>query len=178
MTIRAAVPSDAPEILALIHDLAAHQGEPDAVRNSAPRLQSVLFGDAPKAFAYVVEADAAAHPDPDSAAGPGGPHRLAGIAIWFLTYSTWTGDHGIHLEDLYVRPEHRGAGHGRALLARLASECAAQGWSRLEWSVLDTNSGAVGFYESVGASFLDEWRTCRLDGEALAAVAAAAPAPE
>ncbi|KQO63897.1 hypothetical protein ASF23_05030 [Curtobacterium sp. Leaf261] len=161
--MRAAEPSDVPEILALIRDLAAHQGEPDAVRNAGPRLQSVLFGEAPKAFAHVVEAD--------SAGGPDGPHRLAGIAIWFLTYSTWTGDHGIHLEDLYVRPEHRGAGYGKALLARLASECVAQGWSRLEWSVLDTNSGAVGFYESMGASFLDEWRTCRLDGDALAEVA-------
>ncbi|MFZ7087385.1 GNAT family N-acetyltransferase [Curtobacterium sp. RRHDQ10] len=157
MTIRAAEPSDVPEILALIHDLAAHQGEPDAVENSAPRLHSVLFGAHPQAFAFVVDAEE--------------PGRLAGMAVWFLTYSTWTGGHGVHLEDLYVRPEYRGAGHGRALIRRLAAECTANGWSRLEWSVLDTNAGAVGFYESMGASFLDAWRTCRLDGAALAEVA-------
>lgn len=161
MTIRAALPSDVPQILELIHDLADHQGEPDAVENAAPRLQAALFGDAPRVFAFVVDAE------PVDAE----PGRLAGMAIWFLTYSTWTGDHGIHLEDLYVRPEYRSAGHGRALLARLAAECTANGWSRLEWAVLDSNTGAVGFYESMGASFLDEWRTCRLDGAALAAVA-------
>jgi GNAT superfamily N-acetyltransferase len=169
VTIRAAQPSDVPEILELIRDLADHQGEPDAVENAAPRLQAALFGDAPAVFAFVVDAEPV---DAEPAAAARG--RLAGMAIWFLTYSTWTGDHGIHLEDLYVRPEHRSAGHGRALLARLAAKCTANGWSRLEWAVLDSNAGAVGFYESMGASFLDEWRTCRLDGAALAAVAGAA----
>jgi len=161
MTIRAAQPTDVPEILALIRDLAEHQREPHAVENSTERLQTVLFGPSPKAFAFVVDAEE--------------PGRLAGMAVWFLTYSTWTGEHGIHLEDLYVRPEYRSHGHGRAMLARLAEECMAQGWSRLEWSVLDWNTGAIRFYESMGAEFMDEWRTCRLDGSALAAAAAAAP---
>jgi GNAT superfamily N-acetyltransferase len=159
VTIRTAEPADVPEIIALIRELAEHQREPDAVRNSPEMLQQVLFGPSPRAFAFVVD-------------GPE-PGRLAGMAVWFLTYSTWAGVHGVHLEDLYVRPDHRGQGHGRALLSRLAQECTTNGYARLEWSVLAWNTPAIRLYEAVGAEFMDDWRTCRLDGAALDAVAAA-----
>ena len=160
MTIRRATPADVPEILALIRALAEFEQEPDAVVNTPALLESVLFADDPRAFAYVIDGDE--------------PGTLAAIAIWYLTYSTWTGVHGVHLEDLYVRPEARRHGHGRALLARLAQDCVDNGWARLEWDVLDWNSSAIAFYESMGAGFQDSWRTCRLDGDALAAAGQAA----
>jgi ribosomal protein S18 acetylase RimI-like enzyme len=101
--------------------------------------------------------------------------------LWFLTFSTWIGRHGIYLEDLYVRPEHRGAGHGRALLATLAAIARERGYGRVEWAVLDWNEPALGFYRDLGAVTLDEWRTHRLTGEALGRLAAGAdgydPAP-
>jgi ribosomal protein S18 acetylase RimI-like enzyme len=153
VTIRRAVPADVPEILAHIRALAEFEREPDAVINTPELLHAVLFGPDPKAFAYVIDGDE--------------PGTLDAIAIWYLTYSTWTGTHGIHLEDLHVRPEARRRGHGRALLARLAQDCVDNGWARLEWNVLDWNAAAIGFYESMGAGFQDSWRTCRLDGDAL-----------
>jgi GNAT superfamily N-acetyltransferase len=109
-------------------------------------------------------------------ARPGGPNIAAdgvvvGMAIWFLNYSTWDGVHGIYLEDLYVRPEHRGSGLGKALLVALAQECVREGYSRLSWWVLDWNSPAIGFYQSIGAKAQDEWTTYRLCGDALAALA-------
>jgi GNAT superfamily N-acetyltransferase len=157
MTIRAAQPRDVPQILQLIRDLAEFEREPDAVTGTEEMLHDVLFTEHPKVFAFVVDG-----------AEPG---ELAAIAVWYLTYSTWTGVHGIHLEDLYVRPEYRRHGYGRALLGRLASECVQQGWARLEWDVLAWNENAIGFYESLGAAFKDDWRTCRLDGDELAAAA-------
>jgi GNAT superfamily N-acetyltransferase len=160
VTIRRAEPADVPEILALIQELADFEHEPDAVVNTPALLQGVLFADNPRAFAYVVDG-----------AEPG---TLDAIAIWYLTYSTWTGVHGIHLEDLYVRPDARRHGHGRALLARLAQDCVDSGWARLEWDVLDWNTNAIAFYESMGAGFQDAWRTCRLDGDALVAAGQAA----
>lgn len=167
MSIRAAEPRDVPQILALIRDLAEFEREPDAVVNTEVLMQSMLFGPQPKVFAFVIDAESEA----TAGGAPAGRGRLAAIAVWYLTYSTWTGVHGIHLEDLYVRPEHRRAGYGRAMLARLAEECLQQGYARLEWDVLDWNENAIGFYASLGAQFKDDWRTCRLDGEALASVA-------
>ena len=103
-TIREARPADVPVILQLIHDLALYEREPDAVRNTAGSLEAALFGERPTIYAHVAEAHG----------------EVQGFALWFLNYSTWEGVNGIHLEDLYVRPEARGAGHGKALLANLA----------------------------------------------------------
>ena len=98
-------------------------------------LQTALFGEQPAVFALVAAVDG----------------EVVGVAVWFLTFSTWLGRHGIYLEDLYVRPEHRGAGHGRALLAALAAIAVERGYGRLEWAVLDWNEPALGFYRSIGA---------------------------
>ena len=155
---RPAAPSDVPELLRLIVELAVYEKEPDAVRTTEADLERALFGEAPAVFAFVVDGDE--------------PGELAGLAIWFLTFSTWEGVHGIHLEDLYVAPQHRGAGHGRALLARLAQEAVARGLARVEWAVLDWNEPSIGFYRSLGAASMDEWTTFRLDGGALTALGA------
>jgi GNAT superfamily N-acetyltransferase len=96
---------------------------------------------------------------------------VVGCALWFLSYSTWQGSHGIYLEDLYVQPAHRGRGLGRGLLAALAEESCRRGFARLEWSVLDWNMTAIKFYESLGARPMDGWTTFRLSGAALKALA-------
>ncbi|TDT64007.1 GNAT family N-acetyltransferase [Frigoribacterium sp. PhB116] len=155
---RPAAPSDVPELLRLIVELAVYEKEPDAVKTTEADLESALFGEGPAVFAFVVDGDE--------------PGELAGLAIWFLTFSTWEGVHGIHLEDLYVAPQHRGAGHGRALLARLAQEAVVRGLARVEWAVLDWNEPSIGFYRSLGASSMDEWTTFRLDGDALSSLGA------
>jgi GNAT superfamily N-acetyltransferase len=92
---------------------------------------------------------------------------LQGFAIWFLNFSTWTGTHGIYLEDLFIRPEARGRGYGKAFLRHLASLCVARGYHRLQWWVLDWNQPAINFYQGLGAHLMDEWTTMRVDGEAL-----------
>ncbi|WP_374679336.1 MULTISPECIES: GNAT family N-acetyltransferase [Microbacterium] len=152
--LRAARPGDASGILARIHDLAVYEREPDAVENTESALREALFGPEPRVFAHVVERDG----------------EIAGIAIWFLTYSTWTGRHGIWLEDLYVAEEHRGRGYGLGLIAQLAAVCTERGYSRLEWTVLDWNEPSVAFYRSLGAEPLAEWTSQRLTGDALAAL--------
>ncbi len=113
----------------------------------------------------------------EASGGEGAEHlpapvwRTVGMALWFRTYSTWTGRHGIWLEDLYVRPAARGGGLGRALLAALARECLDAGYRRLEWSVLDWNTDAQAVYAAVGAKDHEGWSTWRLDGDALAELA-------
>ncbi len=154
--LRAAHPGDEPGIIALIHELAVYEREPDAVENTAELLTATLFGDEPRAFAHVVERDGS----------------LVGIAIWFLTYSTWTGTHGIWLEDLYVDEAQRGRGYGRALMTTLAAECVYRGYRRFEWTVLDWNEPSIGFYRSIGAEPLGEWTTQRLTGARLEQLAA------
>ncbi|WP_334170528.1 GNAT family N-acetyltransferase [Sinomonas sp.] len=154
--LRRATPDDVPVILELIGDLAAYEREPDAVKNTVPVLTEQLFGDNPAIFAHVVEEDDAA-----------GPSRIAGFALWFLNYSTWEGTHGIYLEDLYVRPEARGRGYGKALLQELARTAVERGYARMEWSVLTWNEPSIGFYRSIGAHPLDEWDTFRLTGRSL-----------
>jgi ribosomal protein S18 acetylase RimI-like enzyme len=141
MPVRPAIASDVPDILAMIHELAEYERAPEAVVASVDDLRAALFGAQPAAFALVAE------PARDSTEGARGP---AGFALWFLSYSTWTGRHGIHLEDLYVRDEHRGHGHGRDLLAALAAICQELGYRRLEWAVLDWNEPAIGFYRGGG----------------------------
>lgn len=154
--IREARPEDVPAVLEMVRELAEYEREPDAVRMTEEQLSASLFGDRPSVFAHVVA-------DGD---------RLQGFALWFLTFSTWEGVHGIHLEDLYVRPEARGAGHGKELLRTLARHAVAQGWARVEWSVLDWNEPSIGFYRSLGALPQDGWSVFRLTGDALREVGA------
>ena len=154
-TLRAARRGDEQGILAGIRALAVYEREPDAVENTAPALTQTLFGAEPKVFAHVVER-----------AG-----EIVGIAIWFLTYSTWIGRHGIWLEDLHVDESHRGCGYGKALMSSLAQLCIDREYSRLEWTVLDWNAPAVAFYRSLGAEPMSEWTTQRLAGAELAALA-------
>ncbi|WP_424467981.1 N-acetyltransferase family protein [Pseudoclavibacter helvolus] len=162
--IRPASPADVPQILDLIHGLAVYEREPGAVKTTEEQLHRNFFGENPAVFATVAEA-------PRGSAGgavvAGGAPRLEGMALWFLSYSTWEGEHGIWLEDLYVREDARGGGVGTALLRSLAQECVARGYRRLEWSVLKWNKPSIGFYESLGAYAMDEWDTFRLTGEPL-----------
>ena len=154
--VRPARPEDVPTILQLVRDLAAYEREPDAVRTTAEQLRDALFGAAPAVFAHVAEVDGV----------------VVGFALWFRNFSTWEGVHGIYLEDLYVRPDARGAGHGTALLRTLARHAMDSGYARVEWSVLNWNTPSIDFYRSLGARPQEEWSTFRLTGEALAAFGA------
>lgn len=154
--LRRARPGDEDGILDCIRALAVYEREPDAVENTAADLRETLFGDAPSVFAHVVEKDA----------------RIVGIAVWFLNYSTWTGRHGIYLEDLFVEEAERKNGYGKALLVELARLCAQRGYRRFEWSVLDWNEPSIAFYRSIGAVGMDGWTVQRLDGAALERLAA------
>lgn len=158
--IRPAVPEDVPEIYDLIVELAVYEREPDAVKNTPEKLEALLFGEHPAIFAFVAES-----------ADPG--RRIDGFALWFLNYSTWEGTHGIYLEDLYVRPERRGSGLGKALLTRLAQTAVERGYARVEWVVLKWNEPSIGFYKGLGAFPLEEWDTFRLTGDALARLGSA-----
>ena len=150
--IRPIEPRDVAAVVRLVYDLAEYERLAHECHLTAEQLSAALFGDRPALFGHV-----AADSDGD----------VAGFALWFLNFSTWDGVHGVYLEDLYVRPEHRGAGLGRALLGTLAQVCIERGYSRLQWSVLDWNEDALGFYTSLGAVPLDEWTVFRLAGEPL-----------
>ncbi|MEZ5114856.1 MAG: GNAT family N-acetyltransferase [Candidatus Nanopelagicales bacterium] len=176
-TIRPARREDVPEILALIRELAEYERAPHEVVATEDQLATALFAGTdegadlesgtpsgrPAAYCLVVEHDQA------------DGRRLAGMALWFLNFSTWLGRHGVYLEDLYVRPALRGLGYGQALLARLAQECLDRGYGRLEWWVLDWNDPALGFYRALGAQPMDEWTVHRVTGDALAALASRSP---
>jgi GNAT superfamily N-acetyltransferase len=157
--IRPARPGDIGVIHGLIRDLAAYEQGLDQMAATEDDLRAALLASQPSLFAHVAEA--------------GG--EVVGFALWFISYSTWTGRHGIYLEDLYVTPDQRGHGHGRALLAELARICVQRGYQRLEWWVLDWNTPARGFYASLGAAAMDEWTVHRLTGPALAALASLTP---
>ncbi|MEV6292195.1 GNAT family N-acetyltransferase [Streptomyces sp. NPDC051896] len=154
--IRPAIPADIPVIHALVRELAEYEKAPDEAKATQEQLREALFGERPAAFAHMAVDDATG--------------EAVGFALWFLNFSTWRGVHGIYLEDLYVRPGARGGGHGRALLTELARICVERGYRRLEWSVLDWNRPAIGFYEALGARPQDEWTVYRLTDEALAAL--------
>jgi GNAT superfamily N-acetyltransferase len=160
MTVRAAGPDDVPAILGLIRELAVYEREPDAVETTEADLHRVLFPTEGPAAAFCHVAL-----DGDEVGG-----AVVGIAVWFLSFSTWTGRHGIWLEDLFVSPGLRGRGLGKELLRTLAQICLARGYGRLEWWVLDWNAPSIAFYESLGAVAQDEWTTYRLDGDALGAL--------
>ena len=158
-TIRAAVPDDVHEIVELVHDLAVYEKEPDAVKLTPEVLREQLFGERPAIFAHVA-------PAPE-----GSGRRIEGFALWYLSYSTWEGTHGIYLEDLFVLPEQRGRGHGKRLLSHLAKLAVERGCGRFEWSVLDWNAPSIAFYRSIGALPREGWTLQRLSGAALAALA-------
>ncbi|GAA3093839.1 putative acetyltransferase [Streptosporangium carneum] len=140
----------------MIRGLAEYEKALDKVETTAEQLSEALFGPAPSVFCHIA-ADG---------------EQVAGFALWFVSYSTWLGKHGIYLEDLFVHPAHRKQGYGRQLLAELARICVERGYGRFEWSVLDWNTPAVEFYTSLGAAPQDEWVIHRVTGEALARLAA------
>ena len=156
LTIRAATPADLPLICELIRDLAAYERLADEVRFDQTVLGTKLFGPRPYAEVVIGELDGAAQ----------------GFALFFHNFSTFEGRPGIYLEDLFVREPARGSGLGQALLAHLAALAVARDCARLEWSVLDWNEPAIGFYEKLGARAMDDWTIMRLDGEALAGLGA------
>jgi ribosomal protein S18 acetylase RimI-like enzyme len=161
VVIRAARPDDAATIVALVRELAAYEREPDAVVATEQQFRTALFGPDPRVHCLVAEDGA----------------EVVGFALWFVNFSTWLGTHGVYLEDLYVRPQARGAGHGRALLTELARIAVARGYGRVEWSVLDWNTPAQGFYRGLGAAPQDEWTVWRLTGPALQALGTHPPTP-
>ena len=152
--IRPARPADGPAIYQMIRDLAEYERSLPEVTATEDDLQNSLFGPEQAVFAHVVEHEG----------------RVGGFALWVLNYSTGTGRHGIYLEDLYVTPDLRRHGYGRALLAELAALCVQRGYGRFEWAVLDWNEPALAFYRSLGAIAMDEWTVNRLTGAALRAL--------
>jgi GNAT superfamily N-acetyltransferase len=156
MLIRPALPSEAPLIKQLIHELALFEKAPGSAEATLEDLTQAFFGDNPAVFATMIEDDSG---------------EVQGLAIWFLNYSTWTGTHGIYLEDLFIRPAARSQGLGRSLLQHLAEICVERGYHRLQWWVLDWNESAIEFYKSLGAAYMNDWTVMRLDGEALRSLA-------
>jgi GNAT superfamily N-acetyltransferase len=159
VSVRQARPEDAAVILDLVRELAAYERALEEVEATRQDLLDTLFAPNPAVFAHVAEQDG----------------EVVGVAIWFLNYSTWLGKHGMYLEDLYVRPEARGQGHGRALLQTLAGICVERGYRRLQWWVLDWNEPALGFYRSIGAVPMHEWTVQRVTGDALRRLAGGDP---
>jgi GNAT superfamily N-acetyltransferase len=155
LAIRAAVPADAALIFALVCELADYEKLSGEVDATPERIAAALFSTQPRLFCDIAEWN-------------GEP---AGFSVWFLNFSTFRGRHGIYVEDLFVRPAFRAKGIGKALMARLAKRCVDEGWARFEWAVLDWNAPSIAFYKSIGAQVMDEWRICRLSGEALQAFA-------
>jgi GNAT superfamily N-acetyltransferase len=154
-TIRRVHPGDEAQITAMIHELAAFERAADECTVTQTQMQTALFGDTPTVYGHLVEVDG----------------QPAAVALWFLNFSTWDGVAGIYLEDLFVRPDFRRRGLARKLLSTLACECATQGYSRLQWAVLNWNSGAIALYEDVGGKPQSEWTTYRVCGPELAALA-------
>ena len=151
MKIRPAKREEVGDVLQLIQDLATYEKAPDQVEASEDDLLNTIFAKEPRVFCDLVEVDG----------------QIAGMAIWFLNYSTWQAKHGIYLEDLYIKPEFRAKGYGKALLKHLAQICDREGYGRLQWWVLDWNSPAIEFYRSFGAEAMDEWTVYRTSGQAL-----------
>ena len=164
-TIRPAEPADVAALHDLVVELAVYEREPDAVDATADQMAATFF---PATGEPLVHALVAEVPDDDR----GGERRIVGMAIWYVTYSTWLGRHGVWLEDLFVSPTQRGSGIGKALLTALAGTVADRGYGRLEWWVLRWNEPSIGFYDSLGAEPMDEWLHYRLDGPELASLAA------
>ena len=157
LTIRKAAPADVPAILRLIIALAIYERQPDAVEATEESLAKTLFGPDPTVWVLVAERDGA----------------IVGFALWFLTFSTWTGRQSIYLEDLFVVAEARGSGAGRALFQALAREAKVRDCARIDWAVLDWNEDAGAFYRRLGGFHSTGWQPWRLEGDALERLAAA-----
>jgi GNAT superfamily N-acetyltransferase len=155
VTTRVASPADIPLILAFIRDLAEYERLLHEVEATEDDIRRDLFGENPRCFCDIAEDKG----------------RPVGFALWFYNYSTFRGRAGIYLEDLFVKPDFRGGGAGKALLRRLAQRCVDADLGRLEWAVLNWNAPSIAFYDSLGASAKDDWTVRRLDGDALARLA-------
>jgi GNAT superfamily N-acetyltransferase len=154
-TIRPATVCDVPIILELIRDLATYERAPNEVTATEQGLADVLFGEKPASEVLLLfEKD-----------------RAVGFAVFFHNFSTWLGRPGLYLEDLFVRPEDRGKGYGRALLIELAKIARDRGCGRMEWAVLDWNEPAINFYRKLGAKPMDEWTVFRLTRDGIAKLA-------
>jgi GNAT superfamily N-acetyltransferase len=151
LVIRAAQPADATLIFALVCELADYENLQAEMDATPEAIAEALFAPQPRLFCDIAEWNGEA----------------AGFAVWFLNFSTFRGRHGIYLEDIFVRPEFRGRGIGKALMARLARRCVEQGYARVEWAVLDWNAPSIAFYRSIGATVMHNWKICRLTGKAL-----------
>ncbi|MBL8554164.1 MAG: GNAT family N-acetyltransferase [Phenylobacterium sp.] len=156
VTVRVATAFDTPLILEFIRDLAEYERLLHEVEATEADIRRDLFGENPRCFCEIAEANG----------------QAVGFALWFYNYSTFRGRAGIYLEDLFVRPEARGLGAGKALLRRLAQRCVDADLGRLEWSVLNWNAPSIAFYDSLGAGAMTDWTVRRLDGEALGRLAA------
>ena len=155
LLIRRARADEAGLVLSLVRELAEYEKLSHEVEATEAMMTEALFGENPRLFCDIAEWNG----------------EVAGFAVWFINFSTFSGRSGIYLEDLFVRPGLRGNGIGKALLSHLAKVCVIQGWSRLQWSVLDWNAPSIAFYKSLGAVMMDEWTVCRIGGPALAALA-------
>jgi GNAT superfamily N-acetyltransferase len=162
LNLRPATPADVPQILQFIRDLAEYEREPDAVHATEADLLRDGFGPNKRFDCIIAELQQACHYIP------------VGFALYFYNYSTWRGHAGIYLEDLYVNPEHRGKGIGKALLTKVAAIAVAEGCPRFEWSVLDWNTPSIDFYHQLGAVMKSEWKGMQVSGDALTALAAQA----
>ena len=151
LTIRAARPADGALIFTLVRELADYEKLSAEVDATEEMIAAALFCDEPRLFCDIAEWN-------------GEP---AGFSTWFLNFSTFRGRHGIYVEDIFVRPAFRKRGIGKALMQRLARRCVEEDYARFEWAVLNWNAPSIAFYRSIGAQVLDEWRICRLSGEAL-----------
>ncbi|MGD0736261.1 MAG: GNAT family N-acetyltransferase [Terracidiphilus sp.] len=160
-TIRPATTADVPLILTFIRALATYERAPEAVIATEADLLRDGFGPNPFYFCLIAEHEG----------------QPAGFAFYFFDYSTWLGRAGIYLEDIFVHPEFRGLGIGKALLKQVAQIAQEKGCARLKWAVLDWNTPAIDFYRAMGAEFMDEWRTVRVSGEALDRLAKAPAEP-
>jgi GNAT superfamily N-acetyltransferase len=157
--VRRARPEDSGQIFFLIRELAEYEKLSHEVEATEAMIADALFSKEPRLFCEIAEWNG----------------EVAGFAVWFLNFSTFAGRFGIYLEDLFVRPQFRGNGIGKALLAHLAKTCVENGWARLQWAVLDWNEPSIAFYKSLGAVLMDEWTLCRVTGPALDALAEKAP---
>jgi diamine N-acetyltransferase len=159
LSLREAAPGDTAVVFGLIRELADYEKLSAEMIATPEQIAAVLFAPQPRVFCDIAEWNGEA----------------AGLALWFLNFSSFRGRHGIYLEDLFVRPSLRGKGIGKALMRQLARRCVARGYARFEWTVLEWNEPSIAFYKSIGARMLDDWRVCRISGDALQRFAEAEP---